>query len=153
MEEIVAYVAKLMENGMAYEVQGNVFFDVIKYNSRFAYSRLKQVNLAEQNDTEGETFFSGKQQQGLKRHTADFALWKHAKPGEPTWSSPWGLGRPGWHIECSAMTRFACDYYYCYYYSISNQSAGKLGATLGTRLFCILVSRIWSQKKAAQKLG
>jgi cysteinyl-tRNA synthetase len=94
MDEIVAMVQRLIDNGKAYAVNGDVFFDV---HSKPDYGKLSHKNL--------EDLESGVRidVDARKKHPADFALWKSAKPGEPTWASPWGPGRPGWHIECSAM--------------------------------------------------
>ncbi len=92
--EIIKLIEKLIKNGYAYEVDGDVFFSVEKFKD---YGKL-----------------SGNREEALKKgarieinpkkkNPADFTLWKKAKPGEPSWPSPWGPGRPGWHIECSAM--------------------------------------------------
>jgi cysteinyl-tRNA synthetase len=93
--EIVEMCQMLIGNGNAYATGGNVWFDVTKDPD---YGKLSHRRVEEQasglRDLEGEG----------KRHPADFALWKAAKPGEPAWDSPWGRGRPGWHIECSAMS-------------------------------------------------
>ncbi|HPW44986.1 MAG TPA: cysteine--tRNA ligase [bacterium] len=85
----------LIERGMAYEVDGNVFFSVRNFKG---YGKLSKKNI--------EELESGARVDvdESKRDPLDFALWKKAKPGEPTWPSPWGEGRPGWHIECSAMS-------------------------------------------------
>ncbi len=92
--EIIDLVAKLISNGVAYEAQGDVYFEVSKWSK---YAKLSGRNLEDMQATERVT--TGEQ----KRAPLDFALWKSAKPGEPWWDSPWGKGRPGWHIECSAM--------------------------------------------------
>ncbi|MBJ6763282.1 cysteine--tRNA ligase [Myxococcaceae bacterium JPH2] len=93
--EIVAIVQTLVDKGYAYESQGDVYFSV----SRDAdYAKLSKRNIEEL--CVGERVQPGDQ----KREPLDFALWKAAKPGEPSWDSPWGKGRPGWHIECSAMS-------------------------------------------------
>jgi cysteinyl-tRNA synthetase len=92
--EIIALVEKLIGNGVAYESQGDVYFEVGKWPT---YAKLSKRNLEDMQATERAT--TGEQ----KRAPLDFALWKAAKPGEPSWDSPWGKGRPGWHIECSAM--------------------------------------------------
>jgi len=92
--EIVDLVQKLIANGVAYESQGDVYFEVGKWPG---YAKLSKRNLEDMQATERAG--SGEQ----KRASLDFALWKAAKPGEPSWDSPWGKGRPGWHIECSAM--------------------------------------------------
>jgi len=95
MEEIVAITQQLIDKGFAYATDGNVWFDVAKDAD---YGKLSHRRADEQEAGTRELAGSG------KRNPADFALWKSAKPGEPTWDSPWGKGRPGWHIECSAMS-------------------------------------------------
>ena len=92
--EIVAMIRTLIDRGVAYESQGDVYFQVSRYPG---YARLSRRNLDDLRA--GERVQPGEQ----KREPLDFALWKAAKPGEPSWPSPWGPGRPGWHIECSAM--------------------------------------------------
>jgi len=93
--EIVSLVTALVERGAAYAVDGDVYFDV---RSFAAYGQLSNRNIDEME--------SGARVEvnEIKRDPLDFALWKAAKPGEPSWPSPWGPGRPGWHIECSAMS-------------------------------------------------
>ena len=105
MDEIVEYIDTIVKKDLAYESNGSVYFDVEGFSKQegMAYCKLapEQVNNAELL-AEGE----GKLTQefvGDKRSPRDFALWKKSKEGEPTWSSPWGEGRPGWHIECSVM--------------------------------------------------
>jgi cysteinyl-tRNA synthetase len=93
--EIIDFCQKLVERGLAYAADGNVWFDVAKDSD---YGKLSHRTVAEQES--GTRTLEG----GGKRNHADFALWKTAKPGEPAWDSPWGKGRPGWHIECSAMS-------------------------------------------------
>jgi cysteinyl-tRNA synthetase len=93
--EIVALVQNLVENGYAYERAGDVYFDVSSYPD---YGKLSKQNIAEMRH--GARITPGEE----KDDPLDFALWKGAKPGEPAWDSPWGPGRPGWHIECSAMS-------------------------------------------------
>ncbi|CAE6455029.1 unnamed protein product [Rhizoctonia solani] len=107
--EIVAYVEKIVSNGWAYEAGGSVYFDVRAYDGvkgkdkdwEHVYAKLQPHS---KNNTalleEGEGALSNSDS---KRSPADFALWKRSKPGEPEWPSPWGPGRPGWHIECSVM--------------------------------------------------
>ncbi|KAJ3321127.1 hypothetical protein HDV06_004580 [Boothiomyces sp. JEL0866] len=101
--EIVSYVEKIIANGYAYEAKGSVYFDTAKFGNAegHAYAKLQpwsagNAKLIE--DEEGELADSTG-----KRTPFDFALWKNSKPGEPAWDSPWGKGRPGWHIECSVM--------------------------------------------------
>ena len=95
MEEIIRLIRTLLEKGVAYRVNGDVYFEVQKYP---AYGRLSKRKLDElQAGARVEV-------DERKRNPVDFALWKSSKPGEPAWPSPWGPGRPGWHIECSAMS-------------------------------------------------
>ncbi|MBQ7455157.1 MAG: cysteine--tRNA ligase [Clostridia bacterium] len=93
--QIIALVQKLIDKGLAYEVNGDVYFDTSAFP---AYGALSGQNL--------EDLEAGARVEvdDVKRHPADFAVWKAQKPGEPAWESPWGMGRPGWHIECSAMS-------------------------------------------------
>ncbi|BDV44834.1 cysteine--tRNA ligase [Geotalea uraniireducens] len=93
--EIIAIVEKLIAGGYAYQAEGDVYYCVEKFAS---YLKLSKRNLEEMQA--GARIEVGEK----KRHPMDFALWKEAKPGEPFWESPWGRGRPGWHIECSAMS-------------------------------------------------
>src|SRR5687768_15616150 len=92
--EIISLCEKLITTGHAYAVDGNVWFDVSKDPD---YGKLSNRKVEEQETT-------GRVEAAGKRNPADFALWKSAKPNEPAWDSPWGRGRPGWHIECSAMS-------------------------------------------------
>lgn len=94
MDAIIALVQRLIDRGFAYEAGGDVYFEARRFKE---YGKLSKQPL---DDLEaGARVESGEQ----KRDPMDFALWKAAKPGEPFWESPWGPGRPGWHIECSAM--------------------------------------------------
>ncbi len=95
MPKIIAMVARLIEKGHAYQANGDVFYAV---NTFPRYGRLSH-------QTEEELLLAGARVEPdpKKRDPRDFALWKAAKPGEPFWESPWGPGRPGWHIECSTM--------------------------------------------------
>jgi len=95
IEEILRLIQTLVKKGFAYESEGDVYFDVGKDPQYGKLSRRDVTAL------QGE----GGEMAERKRSAADFALWKGAKPGEPAWDSPWGQGRPGWHIECSAMSR------------------------------------------------
>lgn len=94
MDEIVRFTSDLIEKGFAYESNGDVYFEVAKFRE---YGKLS-------NRTLDQTLGDGGGTAALKRSPLDFALWKAAKPGEPAWDSPWGKGRPGWHIECSVMS-------------------------------------------------
>jgi cysteinyl-tRNA synthetase len=94
ISDIVALVESLLVKGMAYCVGGDVYFQVDRYPM---YGRLSKRNV---DDLQAGARVDVDQR---KRHPMDFALWKSSKPDEPSWESPWGPGRPGWHIECSAM--------------------------------------------------
>ena len=93
--DIISLCQGLIAGNFAYASGGNVWFDVSKDPD---YGKLSHRNVEEQESGARTLEGSG------KRNAADFALWKAAKPGEPSWDSPWGAGRPGWHIECSAMS-------------------------------------------------
>jgi cysteinyl-tRNA synthetase len=93
MDRIKDMIATLVERGHAYQAEGNVWFAVESYPRYGALSGRKVEDMRSADAAMG------------KRAPADFALWKAAKPGEPAWESPWGPGRPGWHIECSAMVK------------------------------------------------
>jgi cysteinyl-tRNA synthetase len=95
IEEMVEAVEGLIERGLAYESEGDVFFSVVHFAG---YGKLSGRSL--EDISAGERIEPAKN----KRNPLDFALWKAAKEGEPSWSSPWGPGRPGWHIECSVMS-------------------------------------------------
>jgi cysteinyl-tRNA synthetase len=96
MGQIVEFVEGLVAKGKAYEADGDVYFDVHSYAG---YGELSHKNLE---DLEAGFRI---EVNSRKKHSADFALWKKAKEGEPSWPSPWSAGRPGWHIECSAMIK------------------------------------------------
>ncbi|XP_048829421.1 cysteine--tRNA ligase, cytoplasmic isoform X1 [Brienomyrus brachyistius] len=105
--EIVDFVRKIVENGYGYVSNGSVYFDVAKFdnNSKHSYAKLVPEAVGDQKalqEGEGDLSISA-DRLSEKRSQIDFALWKASKPGEPSWDSPWGKGRPGWHIECSAM--------------------------------------------------
>ena len=94
IDAIIQIISTLIEKGYAYEAQGDVYFSTEKFKD---YGKLSHQPLE---DLEaGARIMVGE----VKREPMDFAVWKAAKPGEPAWDSPWGRGRPGWHIECSAM--------------------------------------------------
>jgi cysteinyl-tRNA synthetase len=95
IDEIIKMIKTLEEKGMAYNVNGNVFYDVKKFNG---YGKLSGKNIEDLES--GARIEINKE----KKSPLDFVLWKKAKEGEPQWESPWGNGRPGWHIECSAMS-------------------------------------------------
>jgi len=95
MDEIIKFTETLIEKGFAYESDGDVYFEVSKSAD---YGKLSNRRVEA---LQGE----GGGMADRKKASADFALWKSAKPDEPSWDSPWGPGRPGWHIECSAMSR------------------------------------------------
>ncbi len=92
--QMIETIKLILANGYGYTINGDVFFSVEKYKD---YGRLSGYSL--------EDLIAGARVEvdERKKHPADFALWKSAKPGEPYWESPWGKGRPGWHIECSTM--------------------------------------------------
>ncbi len=95
MEDIIEFIKKLQEKGYAYEGSDGVYFEVRKFRDYGKLSKIKLEDLVKGARVEpGEG----------KKNPEDFALWKKAKPGEPKWPSPWGEGRPGWHIECSTMS-------------------------------------------------
>lgn len=103
-QQIVDFVAKVEKNGFAYKTSdGSVYFDIDAFEkANNSYARLEPWNRNDQElQADGEGALTKKSSE--KRSDADFALWKSSKPGEPSWPSPWGEGRPGWHIECSAM--------------------------------------------------
>jgi cysteinyl-tRNA synthetase len=93
--EIIAITETLITKGLAYVIDGDVYFQVDRYSAygRLSKRKLEELQAGARVDVDER-----------KRHPMDFALWKRSKPGEPSWPSPWGAGRPGWHIECSAMS-------------------------------------------------
>ena len=124
--EIIAYIETIRSNGYCYESRGSVYFDTEAFRNAPGkqYGKLDPAKAAAGQragagaDDEADDWTEGKSSAQLlaegegalsadaaadKRHPADFVLWKASKAGEPSWASPWGLGRPGWHIECSAM--------------------------------------------------
>jgi cysteinyl-tRNA synthetase len=92
---IIQLTEQLVTKGLAYAVNGDVYFEVSKYPAYGRLSKRRPEDLQAGARVEVDE---------RKRHPMDFALWKSSKPGEPAWESPWGSGRPGWHIECSAMS-------------------------------------------------
>ena len=91
--EMIVLMRRLIESGHAYAAGGDVYFDVLSYDHYGELSGQRLAHMRPAEDTEG----------GAKRDPRDFTLWKGAKPAEPSWETPWGPGRPGWHLECSAM--------------------------------------------------
>uniref|UniRef100_A0A7N8XHG5 Cysteine--tRNA ligase, cytoplasmic n=1 Tax=Mastacembelus armatus TaxID=205130 RepID=A0A7N8XHG5_9TELE len=105
--EIVEFVKKIVANGYGYESNGSVYFDTSKFDAspQHSYAKLVPEAVGDQKalqEGEGDLSISA-DRLSEKKSQNDFALWKASKPGEPSWDSPWGKGRPGWHIECSAM--------------------------------------------------
>ncbi len=94
--EMITLIEELIDQGKAYPSEGDVYYIVDSFPE---YGKLSKRNI---DDMQAGARISVNEQ---KRHPMDFVLWKGSKPGEPTWDSPWGPGRPGWHIECSAMSR------------------------------------------------
>jgi cysteinyl-tRNA synthetase len=95
INEIIEIIKRLEANGLTYTVGGDVYYDTSKFAE---YGKLSKQNLEE---LEAGARVDVNE---VKRNPFDFVLWKGQKPGEPAWESPWGMGRPGWHIECSAMS-------------------------------------------------
>lgn len=95
IEEIVSLVRELMEGGFAYAIEGSIYFDISRAHDygKLSGQSMDQIQAGARVEVDER-----------KRNPGDFALWKEAKPGEVYWDSPWGKGRPGWHIECSAMS-------------------------------------------------
>jgi cysteinyl-tRNA synthetase len=100
LDAIRSLITELEAKGAAYSADGDVYFAVMKHAD---YGKLSGRDLAEQQDNAAGRVATA--EEARKQHPFDFALWKGSKPGEPSWESPWGPGRPGWHIECSAMVR------------------------------------------------
>ncbi len=99
IDNIIDFIGKLVESGHAYATpNGDVYFNVLSFSGYGCLSNRSVEDMLDGVRVENDED---------KRHPADFALWKSAKAGEPSWQSPWGEGRPGWHIECSAMNRAA----------------------------------------------
>ncbi|RLF36426.1 MAG: cysteine--tRNA ligase, partial [Thermoplasmata archaeon] len=93
--DMIKMIQQIIDNGYGYEANGDVYFSVEKFKE---YGKLSRQNIAKMK-------IGARIKPGEKKHSPlDFALWKQARPGEPAWDSPWGKGRPGWHIECSTMS-------------------------------------------------
>lgn len=110
--QIIAYIEKIIKNGFAYEANGSVYFDVAGFDKCDNHHYAKLVpeaygDTSSLQEGEGDLCLS-EDRLSEKRSPNDFALWKASKAGEPAWDSPWGKGRPGWHIECSAMASDIC---------------------------------------------
>ncbi len=101
IDSMISMIETLIEKGHAYEVDGDVYFSV---RSDPHYGSLSGRNIDEMEAGHRELRADGQGLEDRKRDPLDFALWKAAKPDEPSWDSPWGAGRPGWHIECSVMS-------------------------------------------------
>ena len=97
IDGMIDIIESLIKKGYAYESNGDVYFEVKKYKD--GYGELSKQNIE---DLESGARINVNE---IKKDALDFALWKSSKPNEPSWDSPWGKGRPGWHIECSAMSR------------------------------------------------
>ena len=95
IQQIIDIVSTLIDKGYAYEVGGDVYYRTLKFKDygKLSHQPLDDLQAGARIDVAD-----------VKENPMDFALWKAAKPGEPSWDSPWGKGRPGWHIECSAMS-------------------------------------------------
>jgi len=95
IDKIIILIEKLLEKEMAYRINGDIFYSVEKFENygKLSGRKLEEMEAGSRVDIDER-----------KRNPFDFALWKSLKPGEPAWDSPWGKGRPGWHIECSAMS-------------------------------------------------
>lgn len=96
MPEIIQMIQKLIEKNFAYEVAGEVYYEVPKFEhyGKLSKKKLEDLEMGKRVEVDEK-----------KKNPSDFVLWKPAKEGEPSWESPWGKGRPGWHIECSAMSK------------------------------------------------
>lgn len=105
VQKIISFIQQIIDRGYAYESNGSVYFDTEAYKSSpHVYGKLEPSKVKDLKSLqEGEGTRSQKEHDKDKKSQFDFVLWKNSKPEEPKWKSPWGEGRPGWHIECSAM--------------------------------------------------
>lgn len=99
---MIQFVRELIEAGHAYEANGDVYFDVASFKD---YGKLSKQNLEQLQSGAREQVRTQEDLASIKKNPVDFALWKSAEEGELGWQSPWGYGRPGWHLECSTMIR------------------------------------------------
>lgn len=104
VDDIIKYIEKIIENKYAYVCEGSVYFDIeaFKNSKKHVYAKMEPSSVQDEGrilEGEGNLGVVAK----TKKNSFDFALWKASKPNEPSWKSPWGNGRPGWHIECSTM--------------------------------------------------
>ncbi len=97
IKEIISFVRTLIKKGFGYQQNGSIYFDVFKFKDYGKLSGIKTKKALSGTRVEVDKY--------EKKEAVDFALWKGKKPGEPSWPSPWGKGRPGWHIECSVMSQ------------------------------------------------
>lgn len=108
--EVIEYIATIIKNGFAYESSGSVYFDTASFKKNgHNYGKLEPSSVGRESLLEeGEGVLTSQDDtiKSQKKSTGDFVLWKKSKPDEPIWDSPWGKGRPGWHIECSAMASY-----------------------------------------------
>jgi cysteinyl-tRNA synthetase len=102
IEKMLAFTQSLIDAGHAYEAGGDVYFDVLSFKT---YGKLKKQSLDEMIQGAREQVRSQSELKELKKNHFDFALWKSVDQKEPGWQSPWGWGRPGWHLECSTMIK------------------------------------------------
>ncbi|KAI5172998.1 cysteinyl-tRNA synthetase [Nematocida sp. LUAm3] len=103
IQEIVLFIEKIEKEGYAYESGGSVYFDVRKHREKRKYPLMMCASQSKEEQQELLEEGEGKLMEGEKKSKEDFVLWKASKANEPAWLSKWGAGRPGWHIECSAM--------------------------------------------------